>query len=274
MKKIELSNQTGKISAVILPDYGGTMAHLRLGDKDIFYLNEDMVKQSPILAGGCPVLFPFSGGIKDDLYTINGKAYTMPVHGLVKNASFAVSQMSKSNVKLYATNSKAQKDANYPFDFCLELDYIINENSVTLAATVCNESETPMPHTFGWHPYFTATDKTAFSLRLPMREYLNYITDTIHASNGQPEILPPIDNVYYNRTEGDIVILNQTDGYKAVVHMDEAYKIITVWSTLDAFVCVEPWLGMPNAINTDEQVRWVPPGVSETYTINIQLDEI
>ena len=273
MKRIEISNQTDRISAVILPDYGGMMAQLHLGGKDIFYLNAEYVTLSPILAGGCPVLFPFSGSTKDDFYEIGGKAYTMPVHGLVKNASFAVSQMSESHVKLYATNSEAQKDANYPFDFCLELDYSVNEDGVTLAATVRNKSNAPMPHTFGWHPYFVATDKAEFLLRLPMEKYHDYIADTIYASGGQPDVAATVDNVYYSRTEGDITIINPADGYKAVIQMDEAYQVVTVWSTPDAFVCVEPWLGMPDAINSGRYLRWVPPGISETYAINIRLEE-
>ena len=272
MRKIEISGQSSNISAVILPDYGGNMAQLHLGDKDVFYLNDKYVKMSPILAGGCPVLFPFSGSTKDDLYEINGKVYTMPMHGLVKNTSFAVAQASKSHVKLYTTNSQAQKEANYPFDFCLELDFSICKDDVTLAATVFNKSEAPLPHTFGWHPYFTATDKAALSLKLPMREYLDYNTGTNHISTGQPDISGPADHVYYNRTQGDITILNSADGYKAIVQMDESYNIVTVWSTTDAFVCVEPWLGAPNAINTGKYVRWVPPGARETYAVTIRLE--
>ena len=274
MRKIKLSDQAHRISAIILPDYGGNMARLQIGGRDVFYLNDEYIKLSPILAGGCPVLFPFCGSTENDLYAINGKAYAMPMHGLVKNASFAISKVSESHVKLYATNSEAQKDANYPFDFRLELDYSICGNVVTLLATVHNESEISMPHTFGWHPYFTVTDKKMLSLQLSMREYLDYNTHTICASDGQPDVSVPADHVYYNRVEGDIIILNPADGYKATMQMDKAYEVTTVWSTPDAFVCVEPWIGMPNAINTGKYLRWVPPGTGETYVIKIQLDEL
>jgi len=276
MRRIEISDLTGKISATILPEYGGMIVNLRINDKDIFYLNDELVELCPILAGGCPVLFPFSGSIVDDSYTIDGKTYAMPAHGLVKNASFAISQTSKSHIKLYATNSEAQKDANYPYDFRLELDYTVSDAGVTLAATVCNESKVPMPHTFGWHPYFTATDKARFSLQLPMREYISYTTDAnvAYVSDGQPNVVDPIDNVYYNRTEGDVITLNPADGYKVTMQMDKAYEVTTVWATPDDFVCVEPWLGVPNAINDGKYLRWVPPGTSEIYSIKMLLEEL
>ena len=273
MKKIEISSQSNKISAIILPDYGGMVARLRIGSKDIFYLNEDLVEVSPILAGGSPVLFPFSGSIVNDSYELCGKTYTMPPHGLVKNSCFAASCADKSHAKLCASNSETQKDANYPFDFLLELDYSISEEGITLAATMHNKSTAPMPHTFGWHPYFTATDKSKFSLQLPMHEYID-VNKLIHPSDGHVDAKDPIDSVFYKRTQGNVIIQNPADGYEAVIQMDEAYQVVTVWSTPDAFVCVEPWVGVPDAINNGRYLRCIPAGGKETCAVKIQIKEI
>ena len=84
MKKIVISNDDGGLLAEVLPDYGGMLTRLNYHGKDVIFFDEDMLHKSNVLAGGCPVLFPFPSRTKNDTYTLNGKAYTMPFHGLVK----------------------------------------------------------------------------------------------------------------------------------------------------------------------------------------------
>ena len=74
----------------------GCRRALTIMEKTSYFLDEDMLHKSNVLAGGCPVLFPFPSRTKNDTYTLNGKAYTMPFHGLVKCSSFGVVETKKT----------------------------------------------------------------------------------------------------------------------------------------------------------------------------------
>ena len=48
-----------------------------------------------------PLLFPVLGRLKDSKYTLNGKEYTIPMHGFARDSAFAVTeQMLRDGVKI------------------------------------------------------------------------------------------------------------------------------------------------------------------------------
>ncbi|HEV3105187.1 MAG TPA: aldose epimerase, partial [Trinickia sp.] len=46
---------------------------------------------------------------------------------------------------------------------------------------------------------------------------------------------------------------------------------VTTWTEADVsdFYCVEPWLGLPDAIHNGFGLRWLAPGQSETAALRI-----
>jgi galactose mutarotase-like enzyme len=51
---------------------------------------------------------------------------------------------------------------------------------------------------------------------------------------------------------------------------------VTSWTLApDAdFYCVEPWLGLPDAIHSGLGLRWLAPGQSETATLRIAVSAL
>ena len=101
MKKITIEDKRNGILGEALPDYGGMLTRLRYHGKEIIFFDEAVLHQSNILAGGCPVLFPFPSRTAGDSYRLGEKTYSMPFHGLVKSAQFGVQETAENSVTLY-----------------------------------------------------------------------------------------------------------------------------------------------------------------------------
>lgn len=259
------------LKGVVLPDYGGMLAELYYRDRPIFHLDKAMLPNSNVLAGGNPVLFPFPGKTEDDSYEFNGKKYSMPFHGLVKYAQFGVADVREDSVTLCIEQNSVNRKENYPFDYKLEVTYALCGNTAQLAATVHNYSSIPLFHCFGWHPYFTATDKKRFSLTTRMERYRNYADGKIYINKGDADICKPTNYVYDKRTGAETVIDNQADGYRARIVTDDSFDVLVVCTEFDGTVCVEPWLGLPNSINRKDYVKWVDAGQSAVYKTKIEI---
>lgn len=274
MKKIVISNDDGGLLAEVLPDYGGMLTRLNYHGKDVIFFDEDMLHKSNVLAGGCPVLFPFPSRTKNDTYTLNGKAYTMPFHGLVKCSSFGVVETKKNSTTLYITNNEASQSENYPFDFRLEVTYTLKNDTVEFLAAIANRSSEPMPHYFGWHHYFTASDKAEFQLDTDMGRYVNYLDGKEYENNIPLDLTREGDYVFYEKTGNKTEIINKADGYHATIETDNSYESLVVCTLFDGRVTAEPWLGLPDSISTGKYVKWIKPGSRETYSLRIELSDL
>ena len=53
-----------------------------------------------------------------------------------------------------------------------------------------------------------------------------------------------------------------------------AWHAVTTWSERDDsdFYCVEPWLGLPDAIHNGQGLRWLEPGQEETAICRLRVD--
>lgn len=60
-----------------------------------------------------PVLFPIVGGLKNDTYYHEGKAYTLPRHGFARDRGFRATQINDAEVLFTLTDDSSR--AVYPF---------------------------------------------------------------------------------------------------------------------------------------------------------------
>jgi galactose mutarotase-like enzyme len=271
MRKIQITNGNG-ITGWVYPEYGGMLGRLTLNGRDIFSLDEERLSLSPLLAGGNPVLFPFPSRTVNDTYTLSGREYYMPFHGLVTNAAFLLEEVQPDGALLSIRNSPSWIDGAYPFDFLLKVSYRITENGVRMTAIVSNLSEREMPHCFGWHCYFKVSDKASVRLGVPMAQYIDY-TDGKVKPNDKPDLCVPTDYVFFDRTGMHTVLENPADGYRAEIAAQDIFNVVTVCSRFDGKLCVEPWIGLPDSANTGRYLQYVPAHETRAYWTEIILSE-
>ncbi len=269
MNRIELRN--GALTAFIYPDYGGMAGRLILNGVEVLHLNEARLPEGAVLSGGNPVLFPFPSRTRDDRYELDGKTYRMPFHGLVRDSAFGVEEVSPDSVTLLRTGCREWMSDCYPFDFELRLTYALTGGALRLTARVRNNDVRLMPHAFGWHPYFTTSKKSLARLSVNM-------TSCERWGEAGKIALPPeaidltdsADFVCWGRTGDMAEILSPGDGYGARIRSSEAFRALVVCAKFPGTTCVEPWMGLPDAINTRENLQCVDPGREAAYDCHIE----
>lgn len=273
-KFIEIKD--GALSAKIAPNNGGMVLRLAIDGMDVLKFNEDEAELHPVKAGGAPVMFPFPSRTKNDTYTIDGREYYMPMHGLVKNAAFAVKSVEPNAVTVWCDGSESQRQAHYPFDYVLEIEYRLSGNSFITTARVTNRSDKPMPHYLGWHTYFITTDKSAlkfehsFTARYDWHEFKDIETVA------DIDFTQRWDDVFHTPEKKEVTLYNKPDGYKARYILDDAHNVMVVVANEhvgDSAICLEPWCGVPDSINIDRFVKYVQPGETETYTVELEIEK-
>jgi galactose mutarotase-like enzyme len=271
MQRLLIQNRKGSIAAEVLPDYGGMVGKLVINGRDVLCLDESRVADSPVSAGGIPVLFPFAGSVKNDRYTIKGTEYHMPKHGVVKNRTFAIKDQSENRVTLWVKGDEALQSRNYPYLFTLELLYRIIQDTLEITAQIENRSPEPMPHTLGWHPYFKASNRAMLEFSHSMAVQYDYVRGIDGPAPATIRLDQDLDDVYCMPTSNEYTLVNAPDGYAVRCVMDNAFQSIVVYTGKPGCVCIEPWCGVPDSINSGRLVQWVPPGDSREYKVRLTL---
>jgi len=269
MNRIELNG--GALSATVYPDYGGMVGRLALHGIPILHLDEARLPQGAVLAGGNPVLFPFPSRTAGDRYELDGKTYRMPFHGLVRDSAFGVEEVTRERATLLRTGCREWIRDCYPFEFELRLTYALEEGRLRLTARVKNGSGRAMPHAFGWHPYFVTTDKARAHLIVNMSHCERWdAAGKAAIPPAEIDLSNPVDYVLSGRTGGVSELISPADGYGARVRSPDAFRAMVACTLFPGTTCVEPWIGLPDAGNTRENLEWVPPGEEARYDCFIE----
>ena len=272
-KYIELNN--GRISALIAPYNGGMLTSLKKDGTEILSLDKNSLDVAPMLSGGIPLLFPFASRTENDTYVYNNKEYAMPFHGLIKNSAFGIKNVTSDEAVLYIENNELWKECFYPFDFYLELKYTLTENGIILDACLENRGEVPLYHSFGFHPFFKATDKTEVRLFHSCKREYDYINGKdIAFAPVDMDLSKPWDNVFHTPSKNGFTFENRKDGYSVIAEACDELPVLVVCTTLKGAVCVEPWCGIPNTANSHRFEQTVLPFQKKNYIMELKINTI
>ena len=193
----------------------------------------------------------------------------MPVHGLVKNAAFAVEKQCADTVLLRRCSCASEQEANYPFAYTLELEYRIEWPALLAIARITNHSSQPMPHAMGWHPYFKASNKHALVLQHTARQHYDYYTCTDFAAPREIDLAQRWEDVFHDSENRSYTLENLPDGYKVNCIVDGKQPVLVVCTTLEGAVCIEPWTAFPDPLKADRYLQWVQP--SQVQELRFEL---
>ena len=220
-----------------------------------------------------PVLFPIVGALKDNTYFYKGQSYQLGRHGFARESTFTVSEQSQDAVT-FSLISDGHTLVLYPFHFELKLHYALAENTLRLTYEVKNLTGEEMYFSVGGHPAF----------KVPLVEgtaYNDYYLEFNQAENagrwpiaadGRIEAAPtPLLN-NTNRLPltkelfwEDALVFKQLSSNKISIKSDSTphgiqmdisgFPYLGIWAAKGAdFVCLEPWCGIADSVNTDQQL--------------------
>lgn len=268
---IEIKNPDHSLCVEIAPDNGGMITQIQVNGKEILYLDRAALEMNPMTAGGIPVLFPFASKTKNDCYEWNEKNYGMPMHGLIKNAAFGIKDVAENRITLWIENNPCWYQDQYPFEFHFEVTYEICENRIRLEAAIENQSASPMPHYFGWHPYFRASDKHKLILNHPMTVHYDYTNCVDFRAPIEMDLSERWDDVFHTPKSNEFLLRNMEDGYEVRCTSGHGFEALVVCTWVEDCVCIEPWCGIPDSIHNGRFIKWIEAGKTECYEIFLDI---
>ncbi|SEI57746.1 Galactose mutarotase [Sphingobium sp. AP50] len=249
--------------------------------------------------GHAPLLFPFVGRSRGDIYRLDGQDYPMAQHGFARRKSFAVVEQGESSL-LLRLEADEETRAAYPFDFRLDMGFVLEDASLRMTATVSNRGEAPMPFSFGYHPAFAwplpyggAAEAHRVTFEQPepapirkVGEEPGLIAREIIPSPVEGDTLIPTQAMF----EGDALIWDDlasrslTWGVPGRPHLKIDFPDtpwLGLWQKPGAhYLCVEPWAGMADLEGFDGDV-WgkqgimaLLPGDSRSFRMDVSLVDV
>lgn len=212
-------------------------------------------------AGHAPILFPVAGHCS---FVLDGKDYEMPFHGVVRNQEFGLEKIEGSSAVFSLTANDYTK-RYYPYDFKFTVKYELKENGLYIDQTVKNLSDREMYFLLGAHEsynlpnglgnyYLEFSEEESF---IEVCECGGGLVDVV----GKPyptlkKLVLPEDYLQNNNTlilsglKSKTVSVYGKEGKVYEVNLG-GYNNLLLWHSPESkMVCIEPWQGLPDNVNT------------------------
>ncbi|UKT63637.1 aldose 1-epimerase family protein [Pedobacter mucosus] len=219
-----------------------------------------------------PVLFPIVGSLKNDTYNYDGKSYTLPRHGFARDHVFGLEKISDTEA-VFTLTQNAETLKVYPFYFELKLRYKLTERKLNLTYEVINTGSKDLLFSLGAHPAFAVpeTPNTVYEdyyLAFNVDEKLTYwkLADGLvtnetenlelggHKLNLKHKLFYNDALVFKTMQSNCISLQNTKNDFGLHFHFED-FPFFGIWAATDApFVCLEPWCGVADGIDSDQDL--------------------
>jgi galactose mutarotase-like enzyme len=242
--------------------------------------------------GRAPVLFPFIGASLGQQYLLSGKAYKAPRHGFVRAAYFYTVSLSENALTLEYVDNPFTRQV-FPFSFTFQVTFMLNGSELRIDNRVVNHSDVSMPFLLGAHEAYSCPGFTDFYMEFENNEALE--SEEINLKNGlltgarykvkEAGGTLPLD---YSLFDKDTLVFKNIASKKVWLKSRKGAEVIEVtydapnlaiWTKPGAaFVCIEPWYGLPGYEGESAVLAERPGAVSlppgeefvSTHKINVK----
>lgn len=289
---VELTHGDARVR--FAPRFGGRLLSWSVGGEAVIHWPEHADwRQLARVRGGNPLLFPFIGrhrvdGRLGEWCDSAGVVRALPTHGFARDLPFAAAlDADGRGIRMTLADTDATR-SQYPFAFRFEAAYrLADAHTLEVTLTTANAGDAPLPYYAGHHFYFALphTRRAETTLELPPTERRRQLED---GSMSAPETGEP----RYTLDEARILdrfhcladapkepmrLVCGPLGKRIEIDLNRPGSVpwyaVTTWTEADTsdFYCVEPWLGLPDAIHNGLGLRWLAPGASETAALRIAV---
>lgn len=228
-----------------------------------------------------PLLFPACSRIAGDRITVEGQEYFLPVQGFAKNMEFAPLEVAEDRLVLeLASNEKTL--SMFPYPFRLQIAFSLEGEKVIEKFTVINDGERDMYFSIGSHPGFFCpidlhekTEDYVLEFDCDQNIYRFETEDftklLLHETS--PFIvgkeLPLSDSFFADGPKllgglkaGWIRLKSKKSGQHVEMSI-EGFPYMALWGLNKrmTFICLEPWCGTSDFVDTDHDWEKKPGNV-------------
>ena len=221
-----------------------------------------------------PILFPIIGQLKDGAFEHKGKSYNLSRHGFARDMDFIVTEHEGDRIsfELTSTNNTLQV---YPFDFKLIVKYVLLDDVLKTQYVVENIDSQEMLFSLGGHPAFNcpmeeSQKRSDYQLIFDINDSPeSYILEngllgnhkTNHFSeDGSLKIKDDLFNddalIFKNSEFGSATLVHEpSENAYFTMHFD-GFPYLGIWSkdNKSPFVCIEPWFGVADGTDHNQQL--------------------
>jgi galactose mutarotase-like enzyme len=247
--------------------------------------------------GRAPLLFPVVGTLAGGSYRLGSKSYPLPRHGFARTKTFDVVRKTPSSATFRLKADEATLQV-YPFHFELDVDFALEDATLSVTMTARNVGDEDMPASFGYHPAFRwplpyGQPRASHFLEFDVDEpapIRRLDADGLLKAEGLPT--PVVGRRMMLRDElfqDDVVIFDQFRSRSVTHGADNGPRIrvsypdasdLGVWTKPGAgFVCIEPWQGIADpagfsgSFTSKPGVFTVAPGTARAIKMAITVDD-
>lgn len=272
----------GDARALVSPEAGGRLLLWEFAGHRLIHWPEPADWSNPAkIRGGNPILFPFIArhyvdGVINQWRDGGGIVRDMPMHGFARNAAFTLLDGSGPASVVMELGPTPQTHEWYPFDFRFRVIYELGPRQLVVRFETENRGHIPLPYYAGHHFYFALpeAERAHWTLQLPAVEQARQTELGAIETKGtsiRSFLLndPSLQDTFHILRGKENPQLLHTDGRTIEFALDPAgvpWHTVTTWTEKpdSPFYCVEPWLGLPNAIDHGRGLRRIAPGATES----------
>ncbi len=281
------------MECLLAPDCGGSIAAWRLngpgGALDLLRPTSDAALANGLATDmACFPLVPFSNRIAGGRFTFQGRTVALPpdpgsphrIHGHGWAAPWTVEGRTEAAARL----TFRHEPDTWPWRYSAAQTIALDEEGLTVALELVNESDSDMPAGFGLHPYFPKPPGTRVTARL---SGLWECDETVLPINRRA--LPPgwtapdgvaMDGVVldngFTGWDGTATLTWPSRGLALTMIADGPFGHLVVYAPSGGdFLCLEPVSHMTDAVNRpdipDAGLIALPPGERLTGTVRFRV---
>ena len=290
MFKLQNRHMTVTVSAV-----GAELTGLYSQKTDLQYLWQPGFETWP---HSSMLLFPNPGRISRGRTIIGGKVYPANMHGFVHDKPFELVEQTPDRLVL-ETRADDHSRTYYPYDFCLQVEFALDEDRLIQTFRVMNLGTETMYYCLGAHPgfycplvlgekaqdYVLSFDRPQQLHQLELEENTRLLTGNKRPYlNNQTDIA--LDEGFFNNgpmlfdgMDAKTVTLRSKVSGRFVEMGIEGFTDLCLWGvpTKMSLIAVEPWIGTSDRTDTDHiwekkpGIQTVSPGQEKTHQLTFRL---
>jgi galactose mutarotase-like enzyme len=221
-----------------------------------------------------PVLFPIVGTLKEDTYYYKDEAYHLSRHGFARELTFDLEEQS-TNAITFSIQHSEQTLKNFPFHFHFYVRYELSGDELSVTYGVWNRGNDVMYFSVGGHPAFKlplveGTTYNDYFLRFNKKERLGrwpiskqgLIEKELQPLLNDSDELPlskelfSKDAIVLKHLKSDTVTIESQKTAHGIKFVFAGFPYLGIWASPGSdFVCIEPWQGIADSVDSSQQLE-------------------